>query len=569
MLNYFPKLYEDESWYSVVARYHRHTNSRSWVGTCRELFGADRAVGIPVNFASNLAAAKTRIGDWIPSTAEQIAWDTTILPFMVLGRNEELRKRALDGMIEPSGDSESPYAIFGIGATLQKGSNFLKTCPVCLQCDKLLGEAYWRRSHQIPGFHMCLIHDCLLVETNVQVNSEKWKPASGAELNMLTRPYLASLSDMDVTRIREISSILAGIMSSPSSEVDCAGMNIQEEMKLSNYIRVNGAYDHARLEKQFEKFYGESVLGILGLEVSSVGVKSWLSRYIHSKAPQSPLKRVLLENFFRSSPALPSSVQLMKAGPWKCQNLFCQHRGHRTIKSFKLVARKIGRAGKFECGECGYVFVATLGTWDADGQPIIDRVLSYGHVFRSELFRRFAVDRQIASVAREFGISHRVASRLLSIGQFSPERLPRRDKGKVRKQVLRLNKRYLNPKRGVVDWSARDEELSSQLIEAAKNIRKICPPERVSRNSLLASGQPKIMSLFNGKTANSLPKTKIALNNEEESYENFWWRRVKWAHETWPTGLAFNKRNFLRRAGIESSDISPELRQWVERLFSS
>ncbi len=49
MVGYFPLFYNDELLRSAIGRYHRHTMSRSWVGTTKELYG-DRVNIIPFDF---------------------------------------------------------------------------------------------------------------------------------------------------------------------------------------------------------------------------------------------------------------------------------------------------------------------------------------------------------------------------------------------------------------------------------------------------------------------------------------------------------------------------------------
>lgn len=55
LLAYFPAPYEDELFYSVIARYHVHSGNFNFVDTIRDLYGKTQLKAIP-DLATNLNA---------------------------------------------------------------------------------------------------------------------------------------------------------------------------------------------------------------------------------------------------------------------------------------------------------------------------------------------------------------------------------------------------------------------------------------------------------------------------------------------------------------------------------
>jgi hypothetical protein len=80
--------------------------------------------------------------------------------FMALERREAFKARALaDGNL---------CRLDTLGHVVLKRTPYRRVCPQCIADDmRAHGETYWRRSHLLPGVHVCVTHDAELVRTAI------------------------------------------------------------------------------------------------------------------------------------------------------------------------------------------------------------------------------------------------------------------------------------------------------------------------------------------------------------------------------------------------------------------
>lgn len=145
----------DETLYSLASRHHRLSGNLRPEQTARQLFGHSRG-GSPHDLPAGLdhfeAVLGTRLG-----SSDVVALERTILPGHFIFRSSSSLHDAVRVMRSPSlGGLKSRMGLpaSGFGATC-----LLKACPSCMRIDASdHGTAYWRRTHQLPGASMCLVH---------------------------------------------------------------------------------------------------------------------------------------------------------------------------------------------------------------------------------------------------------------------------------------------------------------------------------------------------------------------------------------------------------------------------
>lgn len=188
MLPYFPALYPDETLYSVVARYHRHTAANSVKETLIDLFGS-RSVRITPVLVGRLGNLARRLPPDRGLTPERLALSTTFYPYCVAYEPAPVRHAVLRGLIRPAGERAD------MGWDLAAGpAHFpaaLRCCPACLtEAVERFGEAYWRRAHQLPGVMVCPEHAVPLIAADAAGRTETLRLIPAPPLSDFAEPPL-------------------------------------------------------------------------------------------------------------------------------------------------------------------------------------------------------------------------------------------------------------------------------------------------------------------------------------------------------------------------------------------
>ena len=162
MLPYFPRTYPDELLYSVLARYHCHTCSRSAAQTLGDLFG-DHYVRATLDLPGHLGALSARLPPDRELTAERLAKDFTLFPYWTAFQPAGVSALSLASLI--NGSASRAHTCLGIVPSGVRLSRPLRFCPTCnAEAVARWGECFWRRAHQLPGVLVCPVHGTPLAE---------------------------------------------------------------------------------------------------------------------------------------------------------------------------------------------------------------------------------------------------------------------------------------------------------------------------------------------------------------------------------------------------------------------
>lgn len=163
-----PTPYPDETWYSIVARYHRHSGNILSAETRRELFGEPMCGSInPVEMDASIVNY-VRIHGNALGTDEECFSKYTLAAYHLRYYSEKRKEEILSRIRDSK--SKTKTNVFTRHADVRKRT-LLRYCPICLQEDNLkYGEAYWHRAHQIWIVDKCYKHQCKLHASTVSLS---------------------------------------------------------------------------------------------------------------------------------------------------------------------------------------------------------------------------------------------------------------------------------------------------------------------------------------------------------------------------------------------------------------
>ena len=161
-LHYFPAICFDETFHSVLARWHRLSGNRFSRQTLDDVFGTHLVVATSF-FPSHLDDLFRRLPHTTEDALERLIEGTTLFPYFRPFLTSAQTRLCHEAMTGRSGGA----AKVGIGTVASGvgGRNYFRFCEQCRREDEAtVGCAYWHRSHCLPGVRICYRHHCLLFE---------------------------------------------------------------------------------------------------------------------------------------------------------------------------------------------------------------------------------------------------------------------------------------------------------------------------------------------------------------------------------------------------------------------
>lgn len=177
MIAYFPTAYPDELLYSQLARYYTKSGYMAYTFAAEDLF-VSKTVRPDMDFINSytpdLFQAITR-----KMPMEMVIEKHTMFPYYGRFLPLERRKKAFQALVSMSGNYRNLLAI----PNSKNGKvRCLRYCPLCVAHDReQYGEAYWHRVHQMIGIHVCPVHQCYLIESNVIISGKATPSLKTAE----------------------------------------------------------------------------------------------------------------------------------------------------------------------------------------------------------------------------------------------------------------------------------------------------------------------------------------------------------------------------------------------------
>lgn len=165
---YFPKLYEDELVYSVLARFYSHSGLLNRKFATYEL-SVKPQLKVDREFIKNL---KPEVVEHLTKemTFDDLLQKHTMYPYHGRFIDNARRKSAYDALVKMDGDFSK---LFGMPQSKTKEKRVFRYCPLCVQKDREeLGETYWHRIPQLRGIRVCPYHNSFFMNSSVAMDSE-------------------------------------------------------------------------------------------------------------------------------------------------------------------------------------------------------------------------------------------------------------------------------------------------------------------------------------------------------------------------------------------------------------
>lgn len=193
MLSFFPTPYIDEWWYSVVSRYYVHSGIPAQNCALDSLYDGKlvkHGQEIPSRGFNSIIEKLPK--DFM--SAKDIVLNHTMVPFYFRLESSEEKQAIINRYTNGTGYRITKFDV------QREGNCAPRYCPKCYYDDiQKYGEPYWHREHQIALNSVCSIHNCRLVqaEVNWPIQMNRFFPlacVSPQEANYCVKPYETAIA---------------------------------------------------------------------------------------------------------------------------------------------------------------------------------------------------------------------------------------------------------------------------------------------------------------------------------------------------------------------------------------
>ena len=198
MITCFPDIYEDELFYSYLARAYERSGFIRYRDMAEEMF----TVPLCRPTFEFIAPIKPTVMDILKDrglSTEIITIHHTMFPYYARFMDSERKLKAYDASCSMAGDY---YNLLSVPKSRSSAGNYARYCPLCAVEDReRYGETYWHRKHQMPYVSICPKHGCRLIESALK-SSCRTSPgfATADSLAVLNTVHFATELDIKICR---------------------------------------------------------------------------------------------------------------------------------------------------------------------------------------------------------------------------------------------------------------------------------------------------------------------------------------------------------------------------------
>lgn len=288
-----PRPYPDEVIGSVLARGAR------WLGLSwgRLLYLATGRSGSSVPFLMPFALG--RLAQSTGTDPEYLLERHTLFPyavaFMSLARRDEFKARALS--------DENLCGLDALGHVVLARTSYRRVCPRCIEEDlHTRGETYWRRSHLLPGVHVCLVHGTKLWRGTLPLQHGRDTGDALLPAEVRVHPVTPALPEEVLESIALYS--VGAMLRKPTDR------NWLERYTVAAFAlgyRLRSRAVAARvIARDLKRFFGDRFLQSMGASVDLQQKSPWPALFVRPGYPTrlAAPKHVLMLTFFEHAPPL-------------------------------------------------------------------------------------------------------------------------------------------------------------------------------------------------------------------------------------------------------------------------
>jgi hypothetical protein len=604
-----PLPYEDELLYSVICRYMNEAAVEAPTSVLRILFGRIVHPSRDLLFDLGQFAEQTQI-PWGLS-AFQIAQRYTLLPYYTSYATQARRAAVYEVINGMKGGQLR--TLLGLQATHVQNPSTFRFCKQCAKDDMArVGEAYWKRSHQLPGVFACLVHGIALQISSLPQSSKSMKLWLPGHDVIATTASTCS----DIANSWANNADLLEVMRKSTELIFDASPHLLPHMRDYYYKRAqdvglvesNGYIQMKTIRAKMIGMYGQEYLDAIGLSLSPSPKEAWPLRMMkREQLSYQPLQHILLRYFFdRFEQTTGAADPAIDGRRITCPNRYAPHGPNHFVDRMKVQELPDGNPVSYGyCSSCGLRFAFTRcrpGT----SMPEVSRIFALGRGSReaAKLLKKGGMSRS--------AIAHRMDMSLTTVKTMLKSPIPGRirvfkgckadvrrwrqqwqelvtsvvpgghkmakkcnehlyyllntyDRDWLRKSAKRSARlRALSTGQGV-NWVLRDKQWSVELRKAAARILAAGPkPIRASRTAIAVEAGLHVMHPL---AVTRLPRCQATLKELEESVEQFQLRRMeKVARSLASDGKSVSRSILLHDSGIPPSMVTPNLAAAIERL---
>lgn len=300
MMNCFPQIYEDEIFYSIVARYKRMCGFISKRAVLNDLY--NEVVTLEsIYFPVHISRVVSNLPPNSKITSDNIIKNNTMFRLYTafLSKEESL---LIYKRMEESKAFNAMQSI-GLISSKIKMYNHLRYCRLCREehINKTLGESYWRRLFQVPGVLFCPKHQIQLSNSKVFTgNSRVDYTCADQEItlgeDMDIQDDISNFKEMNLKYIQMVEYLLNNDIDNKKLKfiVDFYIDRLRERGLASN----GGSIYIDEFQRSFINYYGNEYLKLMQSEVDINKETNWLRLFIRNNGERkNSLRHILLLQF--------------------------------------------------------------------------------------------------------------------------------------------------------------------------------------------------------------------------------------------------------------------------------
>ncbi|WP_226683446.1 TnsD family transposase [Sutcliffiella horikoshii] len=592
---FFPKLYEDELLYSVIARYHQYSGNENFKHSLNESFGSS-TICSTLFFPSSISNLLNNLPHH-SFTSNDIINNHTILPYykpwIPINRYTTLINKMVNGK------GSDLYMLLGRTASSIKSKQSLYYCEDCVKFEtKMYGEAYWHRTHQLDGVLVCHIHKKFLIKSTVDLRKRTNKHSlftldNSIEINDSNR---TAYSGDDFNHLLTVAEQSYALLEPRFTALTPEKLRVFYVSKLREMelLTLSGNIRWDKLIPSFTIYYGDNVLKEWKSNISIGAEDTWLHKVLRKpRGSCHPLRHILLISFLGETvESLLTKMNIgdynpFGVGPWPCLNKGAEHYKEDKITTVKITrdSKSSQPVGTFRCS-CGFSYSRKGPDIVPEDRHRIGRIKEFGDVWREKLKEINQSDLSLRKKAELLGVDPKTVInqwqkdtqinnhaeflscdkkqeykqqwlKLINAGLSISEL--RKNKSNLYMWLYRNDKEWLKEhspqkirrknKESIIDWEQRDIQLAELAKSIVKDILNELKIQRVTKNEI-GRRMGRINLLY--KYMHKLPKTKLLLENSLESIEQFQMRRIKEAVKKLTLSESVVKEwEVIRKAGLK------------------
>lgn len=297
MMNFFPQIYEDELFYSIISRYKQLNGINSKQALLIDLYNKKISLN-SIFFPPYIGSLVSNLPATSKIKSEEIVLNNTMYPLFTAFLSEEKANLILDGMV--NGTNSNCYSKVGLIASTIKMNKYMKYCPVCLESEiKTLGESYWKRIHQIPGVIYCDKHKVELEDSSTLLVNSRVE-YSCADYDTCNKDVRCTNElkhwNKNKSYIKNIKYLLSNDVKRKT--LDFINDFYIDKLRERNLASKSGNIYMIDLQSEFINFYGHEYLKLLQSDIDIESPTNWLRLFIRkSNKNKNVLRHLLMLQF--------------------------------------------------------------------------------------------------------------------------------------------------------------------------------------------------------------------------------------------------------------------------------